>query len=307
MIEIMRVIFFVVLFGLAIQPTVSRETADTSDAAKTDVEAAERALFSEINRIRADRGLPAYKFSQRLYSNAKDHSRRMALDQKLEPINLDRLNEALAGTDPLSFWARMSGNVSRVEHMDSASRIIDGWLKKNETRTALLSNQYNRSAAAASVDRAGVIYVTLLSGEEIYQENNLSALEKKVFDLVNQTRTKKGLPPLALLEPLSRVAREHSRDMAANGYFSHTDLKGRSASARLRASGITGWRASGEIIASNQGHRDSAKSAVDGWLNSPQHAAIMLRPDFTHTGVGAAKALDQTYYFTQVFIKRLNK
>jgi uncharacterized protein YkwD len=273
------------------------------DTTKINLVALEQNIFSDITRVRTAHGLPPYDRSERLHAKAKNHSRQMALERKLEPLHLKTPADERAGINPTSFWAGMSGNIARVGTIKALGWVVEDWLQHRETRDALLSRHYNRSSVGISVDRAGVLYVTLISGEEIYHENNLARLEQSVFDAINKLRSARGRPPLLLSEKLSAVASEHSRDMALKHYFSHIDRRGRSASERLRARGVTGWQAVAENIASSKGQRDPVQSAVNGWINSPRHAAILLRPDLTHTGIGVAKALDETYYFTQVFVK----
>ncbi|MED4905644.1 CAP domain-containing protein [Parageobacillus thermoglucosidasius] len=52
-------------------------------------------------------------------------------------------------------------------------------------------------------------------------EAGLKAYEQQVVDLTNKERAKYGLPPLKVDAALSKVAREKSRDMEVNHYFSH--------------------------------------------------------------------------------------
>lgn len=53
------------------------------------------------------------------------------------------------------------------------------------------------------------------------QSQQLNEFEQQVVELTNQERTAQGLEPLKVDTELSKVAREKSRDMAANNYFSH--------------------------------------------------------------------------------------
>src|SRR5205085_1377516 len=48
-------------------------------------------------------------------------------------------------------------------------------------------------------------------------------LEAQMLELINQERASAGLAPLAADPELTEVARRHSADMFARGYFSHTN------------------------------------------------------------------------------------
>ncbi len=65
--------------------------------------------------------------------------------------------------------------------------------------------------------------------------------------------------------------------MAASGQFSHTQANGTDVFDMIDSSHIT-WYAAGEIIAWNTaGPLDySAEFAVQGWMGSPSHKAIVL-------------------------------
>jgi uncharacterized protein YkwD len=78
--------------------------------------------------------------------------------------------------------------------------------------------------------------------------SNLSAYEQKVVDLTNQERAKNGLPALKVDLTLSKMAHEKSRDMSANGYFSHTSPTYGSPFDMMKKYGIS-YRAAGENIA----------------------------------------------------------
>jgi len=112
-----------------------------------------------------------------------------------------------------------------------------------------------------------------------------SDIEKEVARLVNEERAKAGLAPLTLESKLSDVARAHSKDMAINTFFDHTNLRGESPFDRMHSAGIT-YRTAGENIAAGQ---VSAEEVMISWMNSPGHRANILNPDFKYIGVGYYK------------------
>ncbi|TXK87648.1 sporulation protein, partial [Parageobacillus sp. SY1] len=78
-------------------------------------------------------------------------------------------------------------------------------------------------------------------------EAGLKAYEQQVVDLTNKERAKYGLPPLKVDLALSKVAREKSRDMAVNHYFSHNSPTYGSPFEMMRKFGIS-YTAAGENI-----------------------------------------------------------
>jgi uncharacterized protein YkwD len=123
-----------------------------------------------------------------------------------------------------------------------------------------------------------------------------SAAEAAVVDLVNQERARAGCPSVRGEAALHDLARRHSADMAARGYFDHTDPDGRTPWDRAEAAGISGL--GGENIA--MGAAD-ARSVMDLWMNSPGHRANILTCDFTRIGVGMHAGSGDGPWWTQVF------
>jgi uncharacterized protein YkwD len=129
-----------------------------------------------------------------------------------------------------------------------------------------------------------------------------SSLERRAFDLVNSQRRARGESPLVWDAELSRLARQHSSDMARSGLLDHRGPDGRDMADRARAMGIRGWRVLGENIAFNQGFNDPSGFAVERWMGSSKHRDNILNNQFTRTGIGVARAADGSIYFTQVFM-----
>ncbi|MFG3206114.1 CAP domain-containing protein [Streptomyces sp. NPDC048192] len=108
-----------------------------------------------------------------------------------------------------------------------------------------------------------------------------SAAEAQVLKLVNEERAKVGCSPLTASSPLSRLAESFSDDMAARGFFDHTDPDGKSPWDRAAAAGIANL--GGENIARGQ---SDAAAVMQAWMNSPGHRANILNCDFKTLGVG---------------------
>ncbi|MER6410230.1 CAP domain-containing protein [Streptomyces humidus] len=103
----------------------------------------------------------------------------------------------------------------------------------------------------------------------------------EVLSLVNEERAKAGCSAVAANSSLSDLAEKFSDDMAARGFFDHTDPDGASPWDRAAEAGISGL--GGENIA--RGQADAA-AVMAAWMNSPGHRANILNCDFTTLGVG---------------------
>jgi uncharacterized protein YkwD len=58
-----------------------------------------------------------------------------------------------------------------------------------------------------------------------------------------------------------------------------------------------------ENVAYNQGYADPPYQAFYGWVNSPPHNSAMLNATYNCTGIGAARAVNGAWYFTQIFVR----
>jgi len=113
--------------------------------------------------------------------------------------------------------------------------------------------------------------------------------ERDVITLVNQHRTNGASCGQAVNvggadRNAGRAARDHSLDMAANHYLSHTGLDGRNFVQRMLDASYTG-RPLGEAIALGQ---SSPAAVVAAWMTSPHHCTIIMLPDARDIGVGYA-------------------
>ncbi|MFD0901822.1 CAP domain-containing protein [Actinomadura sediminis] len=117
----------------------------------------------------------------------------------------------------------------------------------------------------------------------------------RVVALVNEARAGKGCGPVRGNALLDRAARGHSADMAARGFFDHTDPDGDGPGDRIRSAGYR-WSTYGENIAKGQ---PSPERVMESWMNSPGHRANILNCAFDEIGVGVVEAGGP--YWTQVF------
>ncbi|HEX8720032.1 MAG TPA: CvpA family protein [Pyrinomonadaceae bacterium] len=106
-------------------------------------------------------------------------------------------------------------------------------------------------------------------------------LEAQMLEMVNAEREAAGLKPLAPDPEMTAVARAHSADMFARGYFAHVSPDGLNPFDRMTRAGVT-FRAAGENLAL----APTVKIAHTGLMNSPGHRANILHPSFGRLGIG---------------------
>jgi uncharacterized protein YkwD len=132
-------------------------------------------------------------------------------------------------------------------------------------------------------------------------------LATRALQLVNKVRAKGArcgnelfgpAPPVTLSSTLAGVAFGHANDMATNNYFEHKDLKGKTPSDRVRATGYQ-EKLVGENIAYGP---KSIDEVVQGWLDSPGHCENIMDPRFIEMGLGYATSHDskRALYWVQV-------
>ncbi|MFE2292592.1 sigma-70 family RNA polymerase sigma factor [Streptomyces sp. NPDC059452] len=119
--------------------------------------------------------------------------------------------------------------------------------------------------------------------------------DARLVTQVNTLRAESGCPGLRTDPRLTEVAQRHSEDMAARGYFGHTDSTGRGMGERVTDSGYL-WSAVGETIAT--GPSDPA-AVAEQWRSSPGRDDDIFNCDFVHVGVGIADS-PRGPYWTQV-------
>ena len=153
-----------------------------------------------------------------------------------------------------------------------------------------------------------------------------TSLAVRIHDLINAQRTANGISPLSSDPALAAIALGHSADMAANDYFSHTDLSGNDPTGRGNAAGYTCRKDYGSYYTIGIGENifqnnlytsascedsvctyawtspeDIAQSTVTGWMNSPGHRKNILTATYDREGIGVAISSDNKVYITENF------
>ena len=133
----------------------------------------------------------------------------------------------------------------------------------------------NRMVEKPESDETVILHYT------VKDANVRAGLEAEMLVLVNKERTKRGLSPVKADPALTRVARSHSVDMFARGYFSHYTPERKDPFDRMRKAGVK-FLTAGENLALGR----TLKICHEGLMNSPGHRANILNPSFGRLGIG---------------------
>jgi len=106
--------------------------------------------------------------------------------------------------------------------------------------------------------------------------------EADLVRAVNRARASRGLPAVAPAPGLMAAAANHAHDMVARGFFAHRAPDGKDVGDRAHQQNYR-YRKVGENLAA--GITDPG-DVVQGWTDSPGHAAVMYDPAFRELGVG---------------------
>lgn len=121
------------------------------------------------------------------------------------------------------------------------------------------------------------------------------SLAAQLFFLINQARSKAGLPALTIDSRLAAAAQAHSEDMACNNFHGHSGSDGAALSMRVARQGYVAAYVLETIYAGG-----SAQNAFDWWMNDKPHRDALLDPNVTEVGIGHAYVINSLYgdYFT---------
>ena len=157
-------------------------------------------------------------------------------------------------------------------------------------------DDWHRLTRDPAVDRIGIAFDPgrfvlangALSGQVwviIMGNSKAREIPMAAADLVaasNAARERRGLARLSENPALSAAALAHAQDMVARGYFAHISPDGGSVASRVKRQNYP-YRRVGENLAIGQG---AAAEVVQGWTDSPGHAANLYGKDFSEIGVG---------------------
>jgi len=120
--------------------------------------------------------------------------------------------------------------------------------------------------------------------------------EREMFELVNRERRAEGLAEFRWSDDLGEIARLHSEDMMARGYFGHVDPEGNNPADRAEHAAVPYG-----VIGENLAFAPNTQAAHEGLMHSPEHRKNILDPRFKHVGIGVVDGGDYGKVFTQEF------
>lgn len=248
-----------------------------------------------VNSARASAGSPPVALDTRLAAAARAHAAAMATAGRL----------GVESADGVSVYQRVTATgfayITIGEHLVSGPRtpaeFLAYCLRTEQPRRTLHDPAFTHTGLGyVTGGRSGDTYWTALWARPL-GPTDLPRTAAEAVDLTNRERAGAGLPPLAVDPLLATAAQAYSTDMAARAFYSHTSPEGTQPWDRAAAAGST-RRSIGENIACGQ---RSPAEVVEGWMNSPGHRANILKPDFTHIGIGFAGGGPAGTYWTQLF------
>lgn len=153
---------------------------------------------------------------------------------------------------------------------------------KNHIYTTVFYDKHRRNNVTAVLQVSDAMENRLKEQYGAPSKSLADSFELQNFDLVNAERKQHQLSTLKYSKQNSETARKHSKDMAKNHYFDHTNLKGQSPFDRLKKDGIA-FNSAGENLAYGQ---VSSIYAHQGLMNSIGHRKNILNDTFKILGVG---------------------
>ena len=122
--------------------------------------------------------------------------------------------------------------------------------------------------------------------------------EKQLVDLMNQERTKQGIPPLQVDPRLTQAARKHTALMVQNHSKTHQIGSEPQMPARLSNENLPS-----DQKAENISVAPTVAANHETMMHSPDHRANIMNPDYNVVGVGAVQC--GALWVTQDFAHRL--
>ncbi|MFE9613939.1 CAP domain-containing protein [Streptomyces sp. NPDC006012] len=248
-----------------------------------------------VNSARAGAGAPPVVLDARLVAAARAHAAALAAAGRLAAESQDgtALHQRITATG----FAYVTVGEHLVSGPRTPAEFVAYCLRTEQARRTLQDPGFTHTGLAyATGPRTGDVYWTALWASPL-TPHALARTCADVVELTNRERRRARLAPLSPDPLLTAAAQAHSADMVARDFYSHTSPEGSQPWDRAAAAGSR-RRTIGENIACGQ---RSAAEVVTGWMNSPGHRANILKPDFTHIGVGFAGGGRTGTYWTQLF------
>jgi len=103
--------------------------------------------------------------------------------------------------------------------------------------------------------------------------------------LINDERTKAGLPALSINAQMATAAKAHALDMLCNNYLSHIGLNGSTPESRVKAAGFNASLVLEDIYSLAPAYGGNPQSALSWWMSDPTSKADLLNANTTVFGI----------------------
>lgn len=151
--------------------------------------------------------------------------------------------------------------------------------------TPVLTDQGKKLSVRVTAALPGQKAVSMTAGTVTVAEKKATQaeIEERVFELVNQERTSRGLHALAKSDLYQSRMRDWSQYLVDNGKFEHADISWYAEGDR-RVMGMGGEN----LAVAGRSTIGAADDLVSAWMNSPDHRAALLNPYIASGAAGVA-------------------
>ena len=188
---------------------------------------------------------------------------------------------------------------------DEGGEWYERYLEYAKANNLNFSSRLDASHAVTRGEMAEMIYLVL-------QNNEVGKHEQAILDKVNKERRKEGFVELKYNKILEKTAYLHAKDMFDNSFFSHVNKQQEDPAARMgkyyEGRNWTAYEVGENIWEWEKPSSYDADQLTDeviygdfGWMQSSEHRANILNPNFRELGVGYFRTPAGEVFFVQNF------
>jgi len=249
-------------------------------------------LLEEINADRARRGREPLRLDERLNEYAQARAEQVARQGDEDPDSWQ--GEPGARSERLRATGYEPYLVAEVyaQSPGDAEQMVATWRRGGaETYRDALDRQY-RDAGVGIAELGGQPFYLFLFAESLGDHfagatsglADLDVVRQEMLGLVNARRRERGRAALRPSLLLDAAAQRYAEEMLRTGHYGHVGPRGENALDRARRAG---YRPAAVAENLAKGHY-SVADVVDGWMESRDHRANLLHPQYFEMGAGMA-------------------
>jgi uncharacterized protein YkwD len=249
-------------------------------------------LLEEINADRARRGREPLRLDERLNEYAQARAEQVARQGDEDPGSWQ--GEPGARSERLRATGYEPYLVAEVyaQSPGDAAEMVATWRRGGgETYRDALDRQY-RDAGIGIAELGGQPFYLFLFAESLADHfagateglADLDLVRQELLGLVNARRRERGRGALRPSLLLDAAAQRYAEEMLRTGHYGHVGPRGENALDRARRAG---YRPAAVAENLAKGHY-SVADVVAGWMESRDHRANLLHPQYFEMGAGMA-------------------